>query len=128
MRRSPPLARAFGGSRAAGSAPPGTRVAAHARRTPPSSPTRARSTPSSWRALAGVAKIGAEGVIAIGCEVLLQQRRGPVCSVSSRDSALNHCLILLRARVVLTTASQSRDGPRSRLDVSTSTMSPELSE
>src|SRR5215213_187102 len=25
----------------------------------------------------------------------------PVCSVSSRDSALNHCLILLRARVEL---------------------------
>ena len=36
-----------------------------------------------------------------------------MCSVSSRDSALNHCRILLRARVVLTSASQSRDGPRS---------------
>ena len=40
--------------------------------------------------------------------------------------ALNHCLILLRARVVLTSASQSRDGPRSRLEVRTSTMSPRL--
>ena len=32
----------------------------------------------------------------------------PVCSESSRDSALNQALILLRARVVLTSASQSR--------------------
>ncbi len=45
-------------------------------------------------------------------------------SESSRDSALNHALILLRARVVLTRASQSRDGPRSRLEVRISTMSP----
>ena len=50
----------------------------------------------------------------------------PACSASWRDSALKNCLILLRARVVLTTASQSRDGPRSRLQVSTSTMSPDL--
>ena len=32
-----------------------------------------------------------------------------MCSESSRDSALNHARILLRARVVLTSASQSRD-------------------
>ena len=36
--------------------------------------------------------------------------------MSSRDSALNQALILLRARVVRTSASQSRDGPRSCLD------------
>ena len=51
----------------------------------------------------------------------------PACSESSRDSALNHARILLRARVVFTSASQSRDGPRSRLDVRISTMSPERS-
>jgi len=44
-----------------------------------------------------------------------------------RDSALNQALILLRARVVFTSASQSRDGPRSRFEVRTSTMSPDFS-
>ena len=51
----------------------------------------------------------------------------PACSVSSRDAALNHWLILFFARVVWTTASQSRDGPRSRFEVRTSTMSPDFS-
>ena len=49
-----------------------------------------------------------------------------MCSVSSRDSALNHALILLRARVVRTVDSQSRDGPRSCLAVRISMMSPDV--
>ena len=48
----------------------------------------------------------------------------PRCSRSSRCSRANHWRILLRARVVVTMPSQSRDGPRSAFDVSTSTMSP----
>ncbi len=51
----------------------------------------------------------------------------PFCSRSSRACWLKNWRILLRARDVLTRFSQSRDGPRSCLEVSTSTKSPELS-
>ena len=48
---------------------------------------------------------------------------------SSRRLRLNHWRILLRARGVATTLSQSRDGPApSTLDVKTSTVSPDDSD
>ena len=51
----------------------------------------------------------------------------PFCSRSSRACCVNHCRILLRARDVFTRFIQSRDGPRSCFDVSTSTNSPDWS-
>ena len=55
--------------------------------------------------------VDASAPAAPACAAAPAAPRGRLCSVSWRDSALNHALILLRARVVLTSASQSRDGP-----------------
>ena len=51
----------------------------------------------------------------------------PVRSESSRRSRLNQARIFDCARVVFASDSQSRDGPRSFFEVSTSQMSPDWS-
>ena len=77
-------------------------------RTRPSSPTRARSTPSSCAATPVIAKIGAEGVIAIGCE----DGRGVAVKVADGAlRALDPAAVWAARRAA---RAAGRRGPRSR--------------